>query len=95
MKKILDIVRNFAKSCQLTIFWLFDYGVVLGSTTYGRSTLNIDFLRGRFMKNFRFDASILQHKPLKKSLETFFFTDQFHIFLHDLLSQPLGPFFFL
>ncbi len=28
-KKILDIVRNFAKSCQHTIFWLFAYGAVL------------------------------------------------------------------
>ena len=28
-RKILDIVRNFAKSCQHTIFWLFAYGAVL------------------------------------------------------------------
>ncbi len=28
-KKNLDIVRNFAKSCQPTIFWLFAYGAVL------------------------------------------------------------------
>ena len=28
-KKNLDIVRNFAKSCQHTIFWLFAYGAVL------------------------------------------------------------------
>ncbi len=28
-KKNLEIVRNFAKSCQHTIFWLFAYGAVL------------------------------------------------------------------
>ena len=28
-KKNLDIVRNFAKSCQHEIFWLFAYGAVL------------------------------------------------------------------
>ena len=28
-KKILDIVGNFAKSCQHMIFWLFAYGAVL------------------------------------------------------------------
>ncbi len=28
-KKNLDIVRNLAKSCQHTIFWLFAYGAVL------------------------------------------------------------------
>ncbi len=30
-QKNLDIVRNFAKSCQHTIFWLFAYGAVLYS----------------------------------------------------------------
>ncbi len=36
-KKNLDIVRNFAKSCQLTIFWLFAYGAVLLIESWFRS----------------------------------------------------------
>ncbi len=33
-KKILNIVRNFAKSYQHTIFWLFAYGAVLKRRLY-------------------------------------------------------------
>ena len=76
-KKNLDIVRNFAKSYQHTIFWLFAYSAVLGvlsnrsiskhntlieeSTINGRSFEVIFILYSRMILQYVSNISVIQN----------------------------------